>query len=99
MLQSLLELLPKFQGLVKIRLYVGSVLRCLDDSQKHWIILHYEVYVKKMLLYHGCQCYSMPLFGKSPSYPTLPAKTTLRIKSDFFKVCRNFFQRCYLYQS
>ena len=50
-----------------------------------------------MLLYHGCQCYSMPLFGKSVGYPALPTKTTLRMKSASFKVGRNFIQRCYVY--
>ena len=54
--------------------FLCSILKSLDDNQKLCVILHDEVYVKKMLLYHGGK-----IFGKSINDPTALARTILGI--------------------
>ena len=54
--------------------FLLSRFNTLNTSQKGCIILHDEVYIKKMLLYHGKQ-----LFGKSVDNPSLLAQTLLVI--------------------
>ena len=54
--------------------FLLSIFNTLNTSQKGCIILHDEVYIKKMLLYHGKQ-----LFGKSVKNPSLLAQTVLGI--------------------
>ena len=54
--------------------FLFSIFNTLNTSQKRCIILHDEVYIKKMLLYHGKQ-----LFGKSVDNPCLLAQTVLGI--------------------
>ena len=54
--------------------FLLSIFNTLNTSQKGCIILHDEVYIKKMLLYHGKQ-----LFGKSVDIPSLLAQTVLGI--------------------
>ena len=52
-----------------------QVFENLESCQKCCIILHDEVYVKKMMLYHGGR-----LFGKSVDDPSSLAKTVLGIR-------------------
>ena len=54
--------------------FLQSVFKNLESCQKYCTILHGEVYVKKMMLYHGGV-----LFGKSVDDPSLLAKTLLGI--------------------
>ena len=54
--------------------FLLSIFNTLNTSQKGYIILHDEVYIKKILLYHGKQ-----LFGKSVDYLSLLAQTVLGI--------------------
>ena len=51
-----------------------SIFNILNTSQKGCIILHDEVYIKQMLLYHGKQ-----LFGQSVDNPSLLVQTVLLI--------------------
>ena len=51
-----------------------SVFRSLEEKQKECVLLQDEVYVKKMMLYHGGQ-----VFGKSVDDPQSLAKTMLGI--------------------
>ena len=54
--------------------FLLSIFNTLNTSQKEYITHHDEVYVKKMLLYHGKQ-----VFGKSVDNPSLLAQTVLGI--------------------
>ena len=54
--------------------FLQSVFKNLESCQKCCIIPHDEVYVKKMMLYHGGR-----LFGKSVDDPSSLAKTVLGI--------------------
>ena len=54
--------------------FLLSIFNTLNTRQKGCIILHDEVYIKKMLLYHRKQ-----LFGKSFDNPSLLAQTALGI--------------------
>ena len=54
--------------------FLLSIFNTPNTSQKGCLILHDEVYIKKMLLYNGKQ-----LFGKSVDNPSLLAQTVLGI--------------------
>lgn len=75
--------LPSIQTLTRITskvakydesAYAGAAFRALDERQRLCILLHDEVYVKKMMLYHGGQ-----VFGRSVDDPDSLAKTVLGI--------------------
>lgn len=51
-----------------------SIFSALEERQRLCVLLHDEVYVKKMMLYHGGQ-----VFGKSADDPKCLAKTVLGI--------------------
>jgi hypothetical protein len=67
--------------------FLDSVFKNIEEKQKICIIIHDEVYVKKMMLYHGGT-----LFGKSLDDPSLLAKTVLGIMI-VSKVVLNFCTR------
>ena len=67
--------------------------KSLDDRQKECILVHDEVYVKKMMLYHGGT-----LFGKSVDDPKSLAKTVLGIMFCYLYGGPTFFQKCSQYQ-
>lgn len=54
--------------------FLKSVFESIESNQKLCVILHDEVYVKQMLLYHGGA-----LFGRAVNDPTSLAKTILGI--------------------
>ena len=54
--------------------FLKQVFGTTTDEQKFCVLLHDEVYVKKMLLYHGGT-----VFGKAENNPSLLAETTLGI--------------------
>ena len=54
--------------------FLNNVFKSVEENQKICIILHDEVYIKKMMLYHGGS-----LFGKSVDDPSSLAKTVLGI--------------------
>lgn len=54
--------------------FTSAVFSSLEDRQKHCILLQDEVYVKKMMLFHGGY-----VFGKSVDDPSALAKTVLGI--------------------
>lgn len=75
--------LPSVQTLTRITSKVGkldestfssAVFKSLDERQKLCVLLQDEVYVKKMMLYHGGQ-----VFGRSADNPECLAKTVLGI--------------------
>ena len=73
LLATLERMMSKVSKLFK-KSFLLSIFNTLNTSQKGCIILHDEVYVKKMSLYHGKQ-----LFGKSVNNPSLLAQTVLGI--------------------
>ena len=52
--------------------FLNGIFKTLETNQKLCIVLHDEVYVKKMLLYHGGT-----LFGRSVDDPSSLARTIL----------------------
>ena len=56
------------------RKHIDLALRNSNDDQKSCLIFHDEIYVKKMLLYHGGT-----IFGRSQDNPTELHKTMLGI--------------------
>ena len=54
--------------------FLKRVLDTTEKKQKHCVLLHDEVYVKKMLLYHGGT-----VFGKAQNHPSKLAETVLGI--------------------
>ena len=74
LLQPLLELHQK----ISENMFLQSVFKSIEDSQKHCISLHDAVCIKKRLLYHGCS-----LFGKSKDDPTSLIQTILGIMTVY----------------
>ena len=54
--------------------FLWNVFSSIEENQKECVLLHDEVYVKKMLLYHGGT-----LFGRAVNDPSSLAKTVLGI--------------------
>ena len=54
--------------------FLKRVLDTTEKKQKYCVLLHDEVYVKKMLLYHGGT-----VFGKAQNHPSKLAETVLGI--------------------
>lgn len=72
-IQTLTRLTSKVSKMDELS-FLGNIFKNISDQQKECIIIHDEVYVKKMMLYHGGS-----LFGKAVDDPNTLAKTVLGI--------------------
>ena len=69
-------------------LFSGAVFKSLEERQRLCVILQDEVYVKKMMLYHGGQ-----VFGRGVDDPSCLAKTVLGIMVSCMFGGPNFLSR------